>query len=151
MTKSIEAVEAAKRDRRRLRVGCGQSRICPVPSALTDLDPDAFRPEPTVVVTTVLRTRRRGRGLALLNSPRSPHVSPNPIPRRRNQTSRTEQADLRAALRLHILRSLASGHYASEADAARRLGVSRAWVGKVLPNNTFRRARSMLASRRRTL
>lgn len=128
MTTGIEAVEAAKRDRRRLRVGVGQSRIRQECLSPHDHDADACSPVPTVVVSTVLLTTRVGRGLTLVDAPTSPPLEP----RRRNQISRTEQADLRAALRLHILRGLASGQYASEADAARKLGLSRVWVGSLM-------------------
>ncbi len=41
-------------------------------------------------------------------------------------------ADYRAALRYHVLRGVAEGRYESDAEAARALGVSRAWVCRVV-------------------
>ncbi len=50
----------------------------------------------------------------------------------RHRVKALPSAPYRAALRYHILKGVADGHYESEAAAARALGVSRAWVCKVV-------------------
>lgn len=83
--------------------------------------------QPSRIVTGQLDLSHRGKGSGDAGAAKA-----SPAKRTSRRHSGLPPADYHAAIRLHILRNLATGTYRTHRMAAEVLGVSEVWVGRVV-------------------